>query len=125
MPPLPQHAALAAWAADHLLDPVDVDCTTTVMLKILDGKCKMGPHDKDVIPVLYDAIRHRPGRLLDDAMHALIARARSGEREALVAEIYEHRVLAETAISRPVMKAYKARLRAAGVLGGAGAADGD
>lgn len=115
--------ALAEWALTHLLDPVDVDCTTTVMLKILDGKCKMGPRDKDVIPVLYDAIRDRQGKLLGDGMHALIARARAGEREALVSEIYEHRVLAETAISRPVMKAYKARLRAAGVLGGSGEAE--
>ena len=31
-------------------------------------------------------------------------------------EIYERRLLAETMISRPVMKAYKARLRAAGIL---------
>lgn len=121
MPSFPLHAArLSDWAVTHLLAPADVDCTTTVMLKILDGKCKMGPRDKDVIPVLYDAIRHRPGQLLGEDMHALIARARDGEREALVAEIYEHRVLAETAISRPVMKAYKARLREAGVLGGSG-----
>lgn len=112
--------SLAAWALEHLAAPVDVDCTTTVMLKILDGKCKMGPYDKDVIPLLYDATRHLPGKLLDDAAHALIERARAGEGEALVSEIYEHRVLAETAISRPVMKAYKARLRAAGVLGGGG-----
>lgn len=116
----PQSAELAAWALAHLVEPVDVDCTTTVMLKILDGKCKMGPRDKDVIPLLYDAIRDRPGRMLGADMHALIARARGGEREALVAQIYEHRVLAETAISRPVMKAYKARLREAGVLGGSG-----
>jgi len=108
---------IADWASAHLTDPLDVDCTTTVMLKILDGKCKMGPRDKDVIPLLYDALRGRPGRLLGEDMHMLIARARAGEREALVAEIYEHRVLAETAISRPVMKGYKARLREAGVLG--------
>ncbi|MCK9260212.1 MAG: hypothetical protein PHG21_09950 [Azoarcus sp.] len=107
---------IVEWAAAHLSDPSDIDCTTTVMLKILDGKCKMGPGDKDTIPLLYDSTRHRAGRLLGEDMHALIARARGGEREALVAEIYEHRVLAETAISRPVMKAYKAMLREAGVL---------
>jgi len=108
---------IADWARAQLTNPLDVDCTTTVMLKILDGKCKMGPRDKDVIPLLYAALRGRPGRLLGEDMHTLIARAGAGEREALVAEIYEHRVLAETAISRPVMKAYKARLREAGVLG--------
>lgn len=109
---------IVEWAAAQLLAPSDIDCTTTVMLKILDGKCKMGPGDKDAIPLLYDATRHRAGRLLGEDMHALIARARNGEREALVTEIYEHRVLAETAISRPVMKAYKAKLREAGALRG-------
>ena len=34
----------------------------------------------------------------------------------MVERIYEQRLLAETAISRPVMKAYKAMLRTAGVL---------
>lgn len=110
--------SLAVWARMHLAAPLDVDCTTTVMLKILDGKCKMGPHDKDVIPVLYEAIRDLPGGLLGEEAHALIRRACSGERELLVGEIYEYRVLAETAISRPAMKAYKARLRTAGILGG-------
>ncbi|MDO9598377.1 MAG: hypothetical protein Q7J47_11720 [Azoarcus sp.] len=110
--------SLAAWAREHLAAPLDVDCTTTVMLKILDGKCKMGPHDKEVIPVLYEATRDLPGGLLGEEAHALIRRACAGERESLVGEIYEHRVLAETAISRPAMKAYKSRLRAAGILGG-------
>lgn len=111
-------AALAAWARVHLEAPADVDCTTAVMLKILDGKCKMAAHDMAVIPLLYDAIGGRPGRLLGADVHALIAQARGGTRHALVARIYELRVLAETAISRPVMKAYKARLREAGVLRG-------
>jgi hypothetical protein len=36
--------------------------------------------------------------------------------DELVERIYEQRLLAETMISRPVMKAYKAMLRASGVL---------
>jgi hypothetical protein len=36
--------------------------------------------------------------------------------EAMVERIYEQRLLAETMISRPVMKAYKAMLRSSGIL---------
>lgn len=34
----------------------------------------------------------------------------------MVERIYEQRLLAETMISRPVMKAYKTMLRSAGIL---------
>ncbi|MRR49462.1 MAG: hypothetical protein EG825_00880 [Rhodocyclaceae bacterium] len=113
----------AAWAADHLTDPTDIDCTMAVMLKILDGKCKMAEGEKAVMAVLYDAVKSRSGRLLDADDHALIARAREAADEALVMEIYERRLMVETMISRPVMKAYKARLRQAGILGDGEQAD--
>lgn len=105
-----------AWAARAPLTPSDIDCTTTVMLKILDGKCKMNPGEKAIVAILYDAVKDRPGRLLGGETHALIAEARRGMDETMVERIYEQRLLAETAISRPVMKAYKAMLRTAGVL---------
>lgn len=106
----------AVWAERHLSDPLRIDCTTALMLKILDGKCKMGEDDKAVIPVLYDAVRGHPGRLLDDECHALIDRARRAMDETLAMVVYEKRLLAETMISRPVMKAYKAWLRDQGIL---------
>ena len=107
---------VAAWVAAHSLEPAEVDCATAVMLKILDGKCKMAAEEKVVMAWLYDALRGRPGWRLGEAAHALIGRARLAADEALRNEIYEQRVLAETAISRPVMKAFKARLRAEGLL---------
>lgn len=108
----------AAWAENHLTEPTHIDCTTAVMLKILDGKCKMDVSEKTVIAVLYDAVKFRPGKLLGDDDHALIARARQATDDALVMDIYERRLMAETMISRPVMKAFKAMLRQAGILGG-------
>nr|MBP6188377.1 hypothetical protein [Azonexus sp.] len=94
------------------------DCATTVMLKILDGKCKMGSVDKVVMEALYDALKDRPGLRFGDAFHALIAEARRESSEALRSFIYEKRVLAETELSRPVMKAFKAMIRGEGLFAG-------
>lgn len=109
---------VADWLAGHPLVPAHVDCATAVMLKILDGKCKMGELDKLVMAALYEAVKEQPGVLLGDEFHALIARAKAEPGEALKNFIYEKRVLAETAISRPVMKAFKAMLRETGLFAG-------
>ena len=109
---------VADWVAAHPLSASDVDCATAVMLKILDGKCKMGAVEKAVMAELYDALKARSGQRFDDSFHALIASARQHCDEALKNVIYERRVLAETAISRPVMKAFKAMIRENGLFAG-------
>ena len=109
---------VAGWVLAHSLSPSDVDCATTVMLKILDGKCKMGSVDKIVMEALYDAVKDRPGQRFGDEFHALIADARRESSEALKNFIYEKRVLAETALSRPVMKAFKSMIREQGLFAG-------
>ena len=111
-------AQVASWVQAHPLSRSDVDCATTVMLKILDGKCKMGSVDKVVMEALYDALKDRPGLRFGDAFHALIAEARRESSEALRSFIYEKRVLAETELSRPVMKAFKAMIREEGLFAG-------
>ena len=108
----------AAWAATAHLEPREIDCATALMLKIIDGKCRMNPAEKAIMAVVYDVVRDRPGHHLGADDHALIALARDSRDPDLLARVYERRVLAETMISRPVMKAYKAMLREVGVLGG-------
>jgi len=49
------------WVKRHPLEPVHVDCATTVMLEILDGKCKMSTEEKTVMTLLYDQIKAEPG----------------------------------------------------------------
>jgi hypothetical protein len=109
---------VARWVEEHALSPSDVDCATAVMLKILDGKCKMGTVDKMVMEQLYDAVKDCPGLRFGNEFHTLIASARHEAGEALKDFIYEKRVLAETAISRPVMKAFKAMIRQQGLFAG-------
>lgn len=108
---------IAEWANAHPFSPSHVDCTTTVMLKILDGKCKMYPEEKIVMELLYDCIKDQPGELFGAEFHALIADARTNLDDEMKNHIYEKRVLAETMLSRPVMKGYKAQIRARGLFG--------
>jgi hypothetical protein len=114
------HAArdVAEWVATHPLNPQHVDCAVAVMLKILDGKCKMRRGEMQVMALLYDVVKQQPGLRLDPSMHSLIATARAAADDALRNQIYELRVLAETTISRPVMKAFKAMIREQGLFAG-------
>lgn len=109
-------AQVADWLRVNPLTPIQVDCATAVMLKILDGKCKMRPTEKQVMALLYDAIRTQPGERLDPAVHELIREARTRLDDAMRERVYEQRVLAETVISRPVMKGFKAAIRERGLL---------
>jgi len=67
--------------------------------------------------LLYDEVKDQAGQLLDSSVHGLIQQARANLDEALKNLIYENRLLAETAISRPVMKGFKAMIRQEGLLG--------
>lgn len=104
------------WVASQALTPSDVDCAVTVMLKILDGKCKMRPTEKQVMTHLYHAVCELPGIQLGADIHRLIAQAGAQPDDSMKLAIYEKRVLAETMISRPVMKAFKSMIREQGLL---------
>lgn len=113
----PDH--VSHWLSSHCLTPIQVDCVTTVMLKILDGKCKMPAAEKQVMALLYEAVKAQPGELLSPDLHTLIAAAHGQVDDAMKNSIYEKRLLAETTLSRPVMKAFKAMIRQQGLLGSA------
>jgi hypothetical protein len=107
---------VARWLQDNPLSASHVDCATTVMLKILDGKCKMKAEEKVIMTLLYDQVKTCRGELLGDDMHQLIASARDNPDDEMKNFIYEKRVLAETMISRPVMKGFKAMIRQRGLF---------
>ena len=106
-----------SWLEKNPLQPVHIDCTTTVMLKILDGKCKMNDDEKSVVALLYNIVKDRPGELLGQDIHQLINVARTKPDDDVLELVYEQRLYAEQMISRPVMKAYKAMLRHHGLIG--------
>jgi hypothetical protein len=112
--PEPATAALhpaAQWAVEAGFTPEQVDCTTTVVLKILDNKCKMLPGEKAAVMAIYDAVRHFPAPLFDVAAHDAIQTARLALSPTTRDTIHQLRVDAEAAIPKPVMKRYKAFLR--------------
>ena len=107
----------ALWAQNNTLEPIEIDCVTTIMLKVLDGKCKMFPQEKQAMTIFYDVTKHQAGTFLGDDIHHLIRQARLGMNEELKEKVYEQRMYAETMISRPVMKTFKAKLRTHGIIG--------
>ena len=101
----------ACWAIQAGFTPEQVDCTTAVVLKILDNKCKMLPGEKLAVMAIYDVVRHLAAPLFDGAVHAAINAARLQPDSAALEAIHPLRVYAEAAIPKPVMKHYKAFLR--------------
>jgi hypothetical protein len=101
----------AEWALETTFTTSHVDCTTAVVLKILDNKCKMLPGEKAAIMEIYDVVRQLPGEIFSAETHQEIDRARSAPDSAVALVIHELRVYAEANIPKPVMKAYKAMLR--------------
>ena len=101
----------AQWAEAQDFSSTDVDCTTTVVLKILDGKCKMLPGEKVAIMEIYDVIRSGSGVLFDATSHQIIDQARHQFSKEVQQIIHNLRLLAEKHIPKPVMKKYKAMLR--------------
>ncbi len=90
---------------------LQVDCVTTVMLKILDGKCKMGNIERQFLSSIYDVTRFRESYLFGNDIHGVIQMARCGRGDMIREEIHELRQEAERAIGKPAMKAFKRMMR--------------
>jgi hypothetical protein len=101
----------AIWAQTTPLDPLQIDCVTAVMLKILDNKCKMLPEQQMALIAVYSVVKERKGLLLDASVHQEIDKAMElGDQDAMD-RIGELRLLAEASIAKSVMKHFKRYLR--------------
>ncbi len=103
----------AIWAQTTPFEPVHVDCTTAIMLKILDSKCKMGIDEQNALIAIYDVVKHQAGELLEVELHQLIATARQQMNDEILQAVHTQRLHVEAVIPKPTMKAFKQRLRAA------------
>ena len=102
-----------AWAEQSALEPLQRDCITAVVLKILDCKCKMPAREQEAMLAIYDVLQGQPGGLFGDEFYRCIEQARRQPKlpARLAAEIHRLRIAAEQKIPKPAMKAFKAKLR--------------
>lgn len=103
--------AAAQWAQTASLSPSDIDCTTAVVLKILDHKCKMTYEAQEAVLAIYDVVKNRGMERLGADVHQVIAEVENNPTEAVFNQLHELRVYAESVIPKPIMKAYKQLLR--------------
>ena len=101
----------AQWAIESGFNPEQVECTTAVVLKILDNKCKMSPGEMAAILAIYDVVHNIPTPLLGNAVHEAIRVMRTQATDEARNTIYLLRIRAEAAIPKPTMKHFKAFLR--------------
>jgi len=101
----------AVWAAEAGLDPLQIDCVTAVMLKILDNKCKMNPEEQMALIAIYHEVKGRRSLFFDSSIHAAIHNALHVGLGDSAQRIHQLRVEAEAAIPKPVMKHFKRFLR--------------
>ena len=105
----PHPAAL--WATQAPLDPLQIDCITAVMLKILDKKCKMPPEEQMAVIAIYHEVKDRQSVLFDDSIHAAIHNAMNARLGDSAERIHQLREQAEGMIPKPVMKHFKRYLK--------------
>ena len=105
-----EHPA-AEWAIETGFNAEQVDCTTAVVLKILDNKCKMSPGEMAAILAIYDVVHQMYPPMLGTEVHEAIRALRTEATDKARASIHRLRVQAEAEIPKPVMKNYKAFLR--------------
>lgn len=101
------------WAETAHLDALQRDCVTAVVLKILDRKCRMEASQQEAMLAIYDTLGPATAGYFGQPVHACIEKARSRIHleEALSDQIHHLRLYAEEKIEKPVMKAFKHRLR--------------
>ncbi|WP_316368559.1 hypothetical protein [Candidatus Thiodiazotropha sp. CDECU1] len=97
----------AVWAEAISLDPLQVDCVTTIMLTILDNQCEMGLEEQIALMAIYSVVKHRDGVVLEKAVHQAIERAQVSYDQQITDEIHELRLHAERAIPRQIMRYFK------------------
>ncbi len=101
----------AIWAAEATLDPLQVDCVTAEMLKILDHKCKMPPEEQIAVMAVYSVVKERKGLLLDSTFHDAIEHAMRYGDIASSEQIHNLRLQADQEIPQVVMKYFSRYLR--------------
>lgn len=90
---------------------LEVDCTITVALKIIDKKCQMDAVNQAMFMELYEAVVSYKSEIFDDDVHIMIANSKQEACLQTLDAIHKQRVYAMEIIPKPIMKAFKERIR--------------
>lgn len=103
----PDSKDIQAWARQQRFDAEHLDCMTAVMLKILDNKCQMKRDTQQLFIDIYRAMDKHESNLFDLGIHSFIQQVFKHPDPLSLRHIHELRLYAESAIEKPVMKAFK------------------
>lgn len=103
----PDLVEIVDWASNTDFNLQQVDCLVAIMLKILDGKCKMDPATQLAVRSVYLNAHRQRSHLFDTAIHDFIASCFSAPDPLSFKHVHELRVFAESAIHKSVMKGFK------------------
>ncbi len=98
---------LKAWAEQQRFDAQTLDCLTAVMLKIVDEKCQMNAETQQLFIDIYRAVQKKDSLIFDLAIHPFIEQVLDEPDALALRHAHELRLFAESAIEKPVMKAFK------------------
>lgn len=99
--------AIEQWAANTHFNLQQVDCLIGIVLKMLDGKCKMDKLAQHSVQIIYCQGHHQRSHLFDPAIHCLIEQSFEHMDRLMEKQIHQLRLFAESAIPKPVMKDFK------------------
>ena len=106
----PDYNAIEQWAANTHFNLQQVDCLIAIMLKILDGKCKMDEVTQYSVQIIYSQAHQQRSHLFDPAIHTLIEQSLEDMDRLMAKRVHQLRLFAESAIPKPVMKGFKQHL---------------
>lgn len=89
----------------------DIDCAITIALKIIDKKCQMDTESQALFMLLYDAVSQRENKIFDKEIYLLIDISRQKPCLETLDLIHQKRVYAMRMIPKPIMKAFKQKIR--------------
>ena len=101
------------WAERAQLSPLQIDCITALILKILDHKCDMNLEQQLALIAIYRAVCTYKGTLFDAEVHQTIEHALQVSDERVSRQIHQYRLDAESIIPTPAMSYFKQYLREA------------
>jgi hypothetical protein len=103
----PDWQAISDWAASNNFNLQQVDCLIALMLKILDGKCKMDADTQTSVQLIYQQAHRHRSHLFDERIHGFIANVCHEPAPLSLRQVHELRRYAEDVIPRTVMKGFK------------------